>query len=226
MTLSYRLAAGLSLAALAMILILLMPPQFTNAARPPGGFQSPVLALEFARDLDEVDAILSNAPSIDREIMLAKTRLDYGFIAAYAALFAVMGLLLRRRGGLWKWAGLAAIHLALAAGIFDVAENLAIAAVCHVKLEATTPEMIRAIRFPSRIKWVLAFTAIGLLSPLFLTRRRVFWRALGAIWLLVAAVGLAGVAFRPSWIELAMAPLPVLLFVQAILFWFWGNRRD
>ena len=54
---------------LAMIALLSGRPYFSNASHPVRGISNPVLALEVARNVAEVDAILSDAPSPDREAM-------------------------------------------------------------------------------------------------------------------------------------------------------------
>ena len=55
-----RWAGYLAVLNLAMIAILMGPPYFSNASRPVRGISNPVLALEVARNLAEVDAILSD----------------------------------------------------------------------------------------------------------------------------------------------------------------------
>src|SRR5882762_8868028 len=89
-----RRAAGfIAILNLALIFILSGKPHFTNASRPPRGIANPVVALEMARDVDEVDAILGEAPSPDREAMRVKQYIDFAFIASYAALYVALSLL-------------------------------------------------------------------------------------------------------------------------------------
>ena len=53
--------------------------------------------------------------------------------------------------------------LAIAAGVFDVLENLAIADVLDVKIAATTETMMAAIRQPATAKWSLVAVSVVLL---------------------------------------------------------------
>ena len=55
------------------------------------GFASPVVALEVARNVNEVDSILGEAPSPDREAMRIKQYVDFGFIACYVSLYVALG---------------------------------------------------------------------------------------------------------------------------------------
>jgi hypothetical protein len=222
---TYKIAAFCSFLTLAAALVAtIAPPHFTNASKPVRGMKTPVLSIEFAQSVQDVDWVLSDKPSLDREVMLTKLTQDYFFIAAYSALFVCMGLLLMRRGGRGKWFGLLGIHLALAAAILDLVEDFAITSVCNTPLAQTTQAMVDAIRRPSIAKWILAFLAIGLLSQLFFGVNRRFWMIMGFFWMAVAFVGLTGAIVDPRFIETAMAPLPLLLFGQMILFWFWTDR--
>ena len=66
-----------------MIVILNGKPDFSNASRPARGIANPVVALQLARNVDEVDDVIGDAPSPDREAMRFKQYLDFGFIALY-----------------------------------------------------------------------------------------------------------------------------------------------
>src|SRR5258708_25085519 len=94
---SGRAVGWLALACVVMIVILNGNPKFTNASQPPRGIASPVVALEVARNVDEVDAILGEAPSPDREAMRIKQYIDFGFIASYAALYVALAVMFRTR---------------------------------------------------------------------------------------------------------------------------------
>jgi hypothetical protein len=127
-----------------------------------------MLALQFARDVQDVDWILGDAPSPDREVMRVKQYVDFGFIACYTGLFLALAALAIRKGG-WRQAiGIAAGICGLAAGVFDVLENRAILNLLDVPLRATTPAMIQAIRGPSTAKWILAGVTVVLLSSAFI----------------------------------------------------------
>jgi hypothetical protein len=157
-----RLVILLAMLTLAAFILLVGPPSFTNASKP--RFGDPMLALQFARDVQDVDWILGDAPSPDREVMRVKQYVDFGFIACYMSLCAALGAVAARKGGWRKVAGIAAGICGLAAGVFDVLENRAILNLLDVPLRATTPAMIQAIRVPSTAKWLLAGITVVLLS--------------------------------------------------------------
>jgi hypothetical protein len=157
-----RLVILLAMLTLAAFILLVGPPSFTNASKP--RFGDPMLALQFARDVQDVDWILGDAPSPDREVMRVKQYVDFGFIACYVSLCAALGAVAARKGGWRKVAGIAGGICSLAAGLFDVLENRAILNLLDVPLRATTPAMIQAIREPSTAKWILAGVTVVLLA--------------------------------------------------------------
>ena len=157
-----RLVILLALMTTAAFVLLLGPPSFTNASKP--RFGDPMLALQFARDVQDVDWILGDAPSPDREVMRVKQYVDFGFIACYTALALALSLLTVRKRGWRQVVGIAAGICGVAAGAFDVIENLAILRLLDIPLRATTPAMIQAIRTPSTAKWMLAGVTVVMLS--------------------------------------------------------------
>jgi len=159
----HRLTILLAMLTAAAFALLLGRPSFTNASKPPR-FGDPVLALQFARDVQDVDWILGDAPSPDREVMRVKQYVDFGFIASYTSLFLALSVLAIRKGGWKQVTGIAAGICGFAAGVFDVLENRAILNILDVPLRATTPAMIQAIRGPSTAKWILAGVTVVLLA--------------------------------------------------------------
>jgi hypothetical protein len=157
-----RLVILLALLTAAAFVLLWGRPSFTNASKP--RFGDPMLALQFARDVQDVDWILGDAPSPDREVMRVKRYVDFAFITCYAGLFLALAALAIRKGGWRQVAGFAAGICGLAAGVFDVLENRAILNLLDVPLRATTPAMIKAIRGPSTAKWILAGVTVVLLA--------------------------------------------------------------
>lgn len=147
---------------IAAFILLLGHPSFTNASKP--RFGDPMLALQFARDVQDIDWILGDAPSPDREVMRVKQYIDFGFIACYTGLFLALAALAIRKGRWKQVTGIAAGICGLATGVFDVLENRAILNILDVPLRATTPAMIQAIRTPSTAKWILAGVTVVLLS--------------------------------------------------------------
>jgi hypothetical protein len=159
----YRWVILLAMLTVAAFILLLARPSFTNASKPPR-FGDPMLALQFARDVQDVDWILGDAPSPDREVMRVKQYVDFGFITCYTALALALSVLAVRKNGWRQVTGIAAGICGLAAGVFDVLENRAILNILDVPLRATTPAMIQAIRGPSTAKWILAGVTVVLLA--------------------------------------------------------------
>ena len=157
-----RVSVLLAMLTVAAFVLLLGRPSFTNASQPPR-LGDPMLALQFARDVQDVDWILGDAPSPDREVMRVKQYVDFGFIACYTSLCAALGAVAARRGGWRQITGIAAGICGVTAGVFDVVENRSILYLLDVPLRATTPAMIHAIRGPSTAKWVLAGVTVVLL---------------------------------------------------------------
>lgn len=216
-----RWAGLLAVLNLAMIAILMGRPNFSNASRPVRGISNPVLAMQVARNVAEVDAILSDAPSPDREAMRIKQYADFGFISAYAGLFVLMGILLIPQG---RVPAISAAALGLIAAIFDVIENLGILRIVNADLAHTTQAMIDAVRYPSLIKWALASIALALLAILFLRVRRAGPRIVGAFYLIAALLGLYGVYDNAI---LQWSGIPTLAgFVGLAVLYFRPRRRN
>ena len=170
---------------LAMIALLLGRPHFTNASRPVRGIKDPMIAMEMVRDTSEVDLVLSDAPSADREVMRIKQYAGFAFIACYAALFVAMAFLLAPRK-----IAIAAGVMGVAAAIFNVIENLGILRIVDVDLSHTTQAMIDAVRYPSLIKWTLASLALGLFGMLALRSAPTGLKLVGACYAIAALLGL------------------------------------
>jgi hypothetical protein len=68
------------------LVVLAGRPSFTNASLPVRGVADPVVALQMARDVADVEAIMGDAPSADREVMRVKQYVDFALITGYLAL--------------------------------------------------------------------------------------------------------------------------------------------
>jgi hypothetical protein len=182
----------LALGCIVMIVIMNGKPDFSNASRPARGIASPVVALQMARSVDEVDDVIADAPGPDREAMRFKQYLDFAFIAFYASLYVALAAMFRSRFGV------AAAAFGVAAAVFDAIENFAILRIVDVPLRQTTLPMIEAIRRASLAKWTLAFIATAIFGVLFLmsekSMNKLGWcmRAIGALNLAAAALGFYG----------------------------------
>jgi hypothetical protein len=216
-----RWAGLLAVLNLAMIALLMGRPYFSNASRPVRGISNPVLALEVARNIAEVDAILGDAPSPDREAMRIKQYADFGFIGTYASLYVVMSLWLMREG---RVPAILAAVLGVLAAIFDMIENLGILRIVNTDLAHTTQAMINAVRYPSLTKWTLASIALGLLAILLMRVRRAGPRIVGALYLIAALLGLYGVYDNAI---LQWSGIPALAgFIGLAILYFRPYRRN
>ena len=117
-----RIAQVLAVLCLMILILMAGKPSFTNASEPVRGIHDPGIALQMARNADEVDSILGPAPSADREVMRLKQYLDFAFIVTYVGIAMAMVMALKRMRPL----AFALLFAVTAAGIFDWTENLAI----------------------------------------------------------------------------------------------------
>jgi hypothetical protein len=181
-----------------------------------------MLAMEVVRNLAEVDAVLSEAPSPDREAMRIKQYVDFAFIGAYSALLVLMGVLLIPEG---RAMAIAAAILGLATAVFDVIENLAILRVVDTSLDRTTQSMIDAIRYPSLMKWTLASLTLVLLGVLFARRRGMGARIVGGLDAIAGVLGLAGVYDNVSLMWAGIPTLGGLVGLAILFFRPYGRNR-
>ncbi len=187
-----RLAGGFAVLCLAIAALLLGNPSFSNASLPVRGITDPVIALEFARSVVDVDYVLGDAPSSDREVMRVKVRIGFASIAAYTGLFVCLALLMQRAGGPGRMLAPAAIVCAGAAAAFNIAASIAVLSLLDVPLFETTGAMINAIRSASFASWALAAVTLGLLSPHFLRSPKLLPRSIGALFAITAIMQLYG----------------------------------
>src|SRR5579863_3804615 len=103
-----RIAWGLVGWCVVFLVVLAGRPSFTNASLAVRGVADPVVALQMARNADDVEAVLGEAPSPDREVMRVKQYVDFGLIVGYLGLGLVIGAALGRRRG-WLLAGAAMV---------------------------------------------------------------------------------------------------------------------
>jgi hypothetical protein len=183
-----RLAGLLAALSIAFFVLLTGKPYFTNASRPPRGIRDSQVAIQVARDIPELDNILSDSPSPDREVMRFKQYIDFGFIAVYTGLFLTLAILLGREGGWARVAGTAAVVCAAATAVFNAMQDVAILRILDVRLAATTAGDINAIRSASAAKWALAALTLALVSSLFLKKTGWLRRLTGVLLIFSAAL--------------------------------------
>jgi hypothetical protein len=158
------------------------------------GVADPVIALQMARNTDEVEAILGDAPSADREVMRVKQYVDFALIAGYVSLALLIGGALKRSGR--RWIALLLSLLAIAAASLDVQVNLAILHVVDLNLNQLTAAVLASLRFTSIAKWIALIAAMALVATIGLARCRWYLQAAGFLSLAGAAVTAAGLFFN------------------------------
>jgi hypothetical protein len=158
-----RLVLLSGVATVAVFALLAGPPYFSTASVPQRWTFDPGLEVQTVRDAEDLRLTIGDAPSQDRETLRIKVKIDCAFIAAYLA-FLVSLALVHARSGVWrKWVGYAAVLCALAVGVCDVLENIAILNVLDVPIARLTEPMLAAIRSASTAKWSLAALCAALL---------------------------------------------------------------
>jgi hypothetical protein len=187
-----RPIAALEALCLVAFILLAGPPSFTNASKPPRGISSPLIALEMAQSVPEVDYILGDAPSPDREVMRIKVYIDMVFTASLTALYLTLGWLLMRHGGIARVLAPAAMVCALGMATFAGFQKFAILRLLDSTLVETAPPALSALRSAGAAMWSLSGFTLALLSGMLLGTRNSLSRAAGAVVLLTAAMELYG----------------------------------
>ena len=167
-----------------------------------GGVRRPVLALELARTVPGADQAVARAGGI--EGVSRHLRGDRVFIGVYVLLYALLGVLLSRSiGSPLCWVAVAGVAAVALTGALDVLENGRIAAFVDASPTADREPLLAAMRSASLLKWAAFFLTMALLGvPL--------WHsggpraAVGALYLLVAAIGALGLAGPRAAIEWAL----------------------
>jgi hypothetical protein len=153
-----------------------------------GDLDSPLLALELLRAPADLLAVVGPPGSATRAGLARAVRFDFAFIAAYAPLFVLVGLVVRQRG--FRTLGWLVVLGGLAAAGLDLAENRAMLALLETGAGAP--------RGPSLGKWVAIFAVLGGVALAF-TRsgapplRRFIGHLAAAVDAAAALLGLCGV---------------------------------
>lgn len=189
-----RIARGLAAWCLVFLVVLAGSPSFTNASLPVRGISDPVVALQTARNADEVEAILGDAPSADREVMRVKQYVDFALIAGYLALALMIAAVLARTRH--RRVALVIGGVAILAALADILENLDTLRVVNLTLGQLTPGVLGTLRFTSVIKWILLAAATALLATVTVARRQWYLRAAGVLGLAGAALTALGLFYN------------------------------
>ena len=217
-----------AIGALAGVMSVLVILVFVTSPKPqtelPLGLKSPGLAIEFAplSDIRNFLGARDGGDSPMRKQIRKGLYGDYGFIAMYWLLFAGMSALLAGRSNVWAvWAGVIAAVCATSAAIFDVIENLSIAAVLDaVEIQ---PEMVRNVASAGFGKWLLISLSTIVLSLVFL--RRDWLALLGVLYLLAGVIGIYGLLrSHPRFVEFSFLLNLVALPIVAVVFSFWPRK--
>lgn len=198
-------------------------PYFSNASQVPRGLPGPVVAVQLARTVQDIDMVLGDAPGPDREAARYKQYQDFAFIPCYVGLCGAILWSANRQIPGFKRTAMAGLLLALFAGVFDVIENLRILRLIKITLADTQLSFVQSIRFTAVSKFS-AFALSALIIGagfLKLRQRRRAYFAIGA----GAAVGglllLAGMLIDPL-VQYGMA-LTALALVTAAVTLKWNS---
>jgi hypothetical protein len=189
-----RIARALAAWCLVFLVVLAGSPSFTNASLPVRGISDPVVALQTARNADEVEAILGDAPSADREVMRIKQYVDFALIAGYLALALMIAAALARTRH--RRLALLIGCVALLAALADILENLDTLRVVNLTLGQLTPHLLGALRFTSVTKWILLAAATALLATVTVARRRWYLRTAGLLSVVGAVLTAIGLFYN------------------------------
>jgi hypothetical protein len=205
--------AVLALSVLCATLLILVEgrPYFTTASIQIRGIRDPRIALQMVRSVQEVDAILGEAPSPDREVMRMKQYIDFAFIASYAALFIVMTSALLP---LSRWAWMIGIFGVLTA-VHDVMENFDILTLVDTPLSAVTSQTISHLHLMSVVKWGFAAAVTATLGMFTLRSRHWYLRLIAGVDFLAAALILGGLVDN-AWLVWAGLPLAAGMMANAV----------
>jgi len=193
------------------------------AATLPPDLSRPALAIELAR-FDEVPGILGDRDATGDSPMRIYLRkglyVDYFFIALYWLLFAGMSALLAMRSQRWAvWAGVVAAVCATSGAIFDVVENLSIAAL--VDATDIQEHLVRNVTSAGSGKWLLISIATLILSLVFLRRN---WLALlSGLYFVIAILGIYGVLQMRGLVQLSFKLSLVGVLIVAVIFTRWPH---
>lgn len=176
------------------LVVLAGRPSFTNASLPVRGVADPVVGLQMAHDAADVEAIMGDAPSADREVMRVKQYVDFALIAGYFALALIIAAGLARTSR--RRLALVMGGVAVLAAIADVLENLGTLRVVNRTLGQLTPVTLDALHLASIVKWNLLLTANTLLATVTIVRRQWYLRAAGVLSLAGAVLTACGLFYN------------------------------
>jgi len=151
---------------------------------------------QLARSPAEFEAAVGRDGDPRRDELRTQLQIDFAFIAAYWLVFATMsGLLATRDFAAAVYLGAVTGEVATVAALLDVAENVQTLRVLRLRPpdDDRGTSLVRLMRATSLAKWLAAFGAGGLLSPLFLQQDDWWHRTIGIGYALAGAAGIVAV---------------------------------
>ncbi|PYS74869.1 MAG: hypothetical protein DMF69_00415 [Acidobacteria bacterium] len=188
----------------------------------PGGFGGRVIALEFVSSVGDVQKVLGPDVAANTDVMRKVISIDFVWIACYALLFVLIGVMLSRRNCPWaKYLAWIAIVSGLGAAVFDVRENMKILDL--LSSLSITQEQVNAVRDATLAKWTLSFVSIAVLAIAFmeLANKVAFWIA--TLFILTSLVGLFGL-FNHRLLTLITIPLVIGLGLLSVTTFMWPEK--
>lgn len=164
-------------------------------------FENTAVALQAARNSEEVAMIVGEPQGPNWRAIRLQTRLDFFLALSYAWAFAMMGRALRRRGGrASSFLGTCVMIGGVAAGLFDATENFLILQVVHNSV-TFSPWIARF----ADLKWAclgvatLAVTKFWFPSLPLVDERKAFGAFAAFLYLNAGALAIAGVFWPLAW---------------------------
>lgn len=177
----------------------------------PNSFRGHVVALEFARTVPDVKAIIGDMGDPNRDVMHRQLNRDFVFIGVYLVLYLLLAVALSRTRSVPPLLIVITVAAAVCTAGFDVLENVRALKVMNLPLASLDGAQVAGILDAAVIKWTFSFVTAALLSLAF-RHGDSLSRLLRALLLLTALIGLVGLVFHPL-IPLSMLPMFIGLLV-------------
>ncbi len=199
---------------------------FPTEADLPEGFQTPIIAFEFAKVESDLRYMTGNSPAAvaNRQKMDAGMQWDMFFPIAYAALLGFLLLDLAFRGHLIAWPGFAAAVFIFP---FDIYENLTLLEITSaLNSSAATDALLEQLQLATWLKWgTIAVTMALLSSALFQDRQKAFSILAGVTALGIAVCWLSGSNPRVAEIMSGLSAVFFLVFSLKAVLMPWREQK-
>jgi len=166
-----------------------------RSAELPGGYESPVLALELVKSGADIDLINKADGGRARAFIRSNVYKDFGLAFLYVLTFGSLSLVLARiTSPKSKWIGWTATIFIVLAGFLDLLENSRMQEAIALT-QGATDSLAQAIRYSSLAKWT-ALYLFALFVGVVLFTRSGWLLGIGLCFLATAVIGLSGVIFN------------------------------